>query len=272
MGQSSLGIPRHWWGKIIGAAIGLLRGGLTGAILGGFIGHLFDRFMFKKEFARRSRENLFRALFSTLGHISKADGRVTEREIAAAEELMARLQLTPGERQDAIRCFRLGKEPGFDLEGTLHAFARHTVVRHDLRLMLVEILLNSAASDGGVSQAEQAVLLRVCRALHIPAEMFSAMWNARQAGPGQWQYQGARGSAGASRQQVPLRQAYATLGLEESATDAEVKRAYRKLVGQYHPDKLVSQGLPEEMMEVAKKRVREINTAYDQVKQTRGFK
>lgn len=69
-----------------------------------------------------------------------------------------------------------------------------------------------------------------------------------------------------------LAQAFAKLGLESSASDAEIKKAYRKLVSQYHPDKLVSRGLPEEMMEIAKTRVREINTAYDQIKQTRGFK
>jgi DnaJ like chaperone protein len=72
--------------------------------------------------------------------------------------------------------------------------------------------------------------------------------------------------------QPPLAQSYAKLGLKEGASDADVKRAYRKLVSQYHPDKLVSRGLPEEMMEVAKTRVREINTAYDQIKANRGFK
>jgi DnaJ like chaperone protein len=71
---------------------------------------------------------------------------------------------------------------------------------------------------------------------------------------------------------APLDQAYAQLGLTSDASDAEIKRAYRKLVSQYHPDKLVSHGLPEEMMEAAKKRVREINTAYDRIKQARRFK
>jgi DnaJ like chaperone protein len=69
-----------------------------------------------------------------------------------------------------------------------------------------------------------------------------------------------------------MAQAYAHLGLEASASDTEVKKAYRKLVSQYHPDKLVSRGLPEEMMDIAKSRVREINAAYDQIKQSRGFK
>ncbi|NIP17688.1 MAG: co-chaperone DjlA [Xanthomonadales bacterium] len=269
MSNGTLGIPRHWWGKIFGAAIGLLRGGITGAILGGFIGHMFDRFMANYLGYGGTRNVFFRTLFCTLGHLNKADGRVTEREIASAEVLMARLQLKPEERKRAIRWFEAGKDPDFHLEKVLREFAQHTVMRHDLRQMFVEILLEGASADGGITRAEQAVLVRVCRALHIPAEIFAAMWNARQSGSYQ-QYAG--GSAPPGRQQLPLKQAYATLGIEEKASDAEVKKAYRKLVGQYHPDKLVSRGLPDEMMEVAKRRVREINTAYDQVKQARGFK
>jgi DnaJ like chaperone protein len=272
MGNGSIGIPRHWWGKIIGAAIGLLRGGLSGAIFGALIGHLFDRFLAGFGGVGGTRRVFFRALFSTLGHVNKADGRVTEEEIRAAEELMARLQLTAEERRQAIRYFQEGKAPDFRLEEHLRPFAQHTVMRHDLRQMFVEILLEGASVDGRISSAEQAVLARVCRVLHIPAELFAAMWAARQGPAGYRQQAGARGRSGAYRQQPPLGQAYAALGLKESASDAEVKRAYRKLVGQYHPDKLVSRGLPEEMMEVARQRVREINTAYDQVKQARGIK
>jgi DnaJ like chaperone protein len=96
------------------------------------------------------------------------------------------------------------------------------------------------------------------------------MLNARGAGGG---YSGtAGGQQRAGRQIGSLAQAYAQLGLDSKVTDAEVKKAYRKLVSQYHPDKLISRGLPEEMMELAKTRVREINTAYDQIKQARGFK
>jgi len=121
-----------------------------------------------------------------------------------------------------------------------------------------------------VTQAEQQVLLQVARLLRIPGHVFSAMLNARGATGGGY------GSGGGSRapgnQVGSLAQAFAKLGLESSASDAEIKKAYRKLVSQYHPDKLVSRGLPEEMMDIAKTRVREINTAYDQIKQTRGFK
>ena len=260
------GIPRHWWGKIIGAFLGLLRGGLSGAILGAFIGHLVDRFIASLRGGMGTRLVFFRALFSTLGHVNKADGRVTEAEIHAAEMLMRRLQLTAGERQHAIRCFEEGKQPGFQLEQSLREFAQHTLLRHDLRQMFVEILLDGAAADGNISNAEQAVLARVCQVLHIPAEMLVAMLSARNLGGRQYR----RESPG--RRVLPIQQAYASLGLKETATDAEVKRAYRKLVGQYHPDRLVSRGLPDEMMEKAKERVREINGAYDRIKQARGFK
>ena len=268
MNSQSIGIPRHWWGKIIGAVLGMLRGGLTGAIIGGIIGHFFDRFLLGLTDKSRTRTVFFRALFSSLGHINKADGRVTETEIASAEELMRRLQLNEDERREAIGYFRQGRQADFKLEGALHEFAMHSVLRHDLRQMFMEILLDGAAADGRISSAEQAVLLRVCRALHIPADLFAAMLSAHSAAGGHGQYSG----ASPGRQGLSLPQAYASLGISESATDTEVKRAYRKLVGQYHPDKLVSRGLPEEMMAKARARVREINTAYDQVKQARGFK
>jgi len=268
MTPGSGGIPKIGWGKIIGAALGLFRGGILGAIIGGVVGHLFDRFIAGLTGAKNTRQLFFRTLFATLGHVNKADGRVTRAEIAAAESLMARLSLTPEERQLAIRFFNEGKEADYPLEKQLREFAHRTMMRHDLRLMLMEILLEAASSDGTISPAEQSVLLRAARSLHIPADAIASIWSS---------YQGAGGQGGGRRQTAaqasqPLSQAYAALGIEQSATDAEVKKAYRKLVGQYHPDKLVSQGLPDEMMEIARNRVREINTAYDRVKQARGFK
>lgn len=259
-------IPRHWWGKIIGAFLGLLKGGFFGAIWGGVLGHMFDRFLAGLSGVDGTRQVFFKSLFSTLGHINKSDGRVTQAEIKAAEDLMQRLQLNDKERQWAIRFFEQGKSADFQLEQNLREFVQHTRMRHDLRQMFVEILLDGASSDGNITSAERAVLARVCQALHIPAEMLMAMLNSRRTGGGQYRQQNA------GRQTLPLSQAYASLGIAENVADADVKKAYRRLVKQYHPDKLVSQGLPEEMMDKAKTRLREINGAYDQIKQTRGFK
>lgn len=273
MAASSFNIPRHWWGKIIGAVLGLFRGGISGALIGALIGHMVDRFLSGIVGVGSTQKSFFDALFATLGHLSKADGAVTEHEIRMVESLMQRMQISGEDRQRAIRLFNQGKQADFDLEKTLHAFAQHSMVRQDLRQMFTEILVESAFSSGTVTQAEHEVLFKVARLLRIPGPVFAAMLNARSGGGARPGGQGGQGSwqRGTGKQMGSLQQAYAHLGLESKATDAEVKKAYRKLVSQYHPDKLVSRGLPEEMMDIAKTRVREINTAYEQIKQARGF-
>lgn len=268
MSNTGFTFPTHWWGKLIGGIIGLMRGGITGAIFGVFLGHMVDRFLGNLGGANRTRDVFFGAIFSTLGHIAKSDGRVTKAEIAAAEQLMRRLQLSEAERQRAISFFQKGKETGFNLEATLKEFARHSMLRHELRIMFIELLIETSLADGSLTMGEQAIMTRVCTVLHIPAEIYTAMLRARQGGAGAY----SRGNQQAPGHAQPIDQSYATLGLKADATDQEVKRAYRKLVGQYHPDKLVSRGLPDEMMDMAKKRVREINAAYDQIKSTRGIK
>lgn len=268
MSDGGFKIPGHWWGKVIGTVIGLFRGGITGAIFGLFVGHLVDRFLGGLKGANRTRDAFFGAVFSTLGHISKADGRVTQAEIAAAEMLMRRLQLTEAERQHAIQFFQKGKADDFDLDATVKEFASYSVMRQELRIMFIELLLETALADGSFGEAEQAIMARVCALLHIPPGVFAAMLNAKTGG--------AQGSAGgyhqAGRSATPISQAYASLGLKQGASAAEVKKAYRKLVSQYHPDKLVSRNLPDEMIEMSKTRVREINAAYDQIKAATGIK
>jgi DnaJ like chaperone protein len=272
MSGSSFKIPRHWWGKIIGGIIGLFRGGISGAVIGALLGHLVDRFAAGIVGVGATQKSFFDALFATLGHLGKADGVVTQNEIRMVESLMERMQISGDERQRAIRLFNQGKQADFDLEETLHPFVQRSVVRQDLRQMFMEILVEAAFSSGTITQAEHEVLFSVARSLRIPGQVFSAMLNARGSTGSRYGEPPGGGQRRPGKQMGSMLQAYAQLGLESNATDAEVKKAYRKLVSQFHPDKLVSHGLPEEMMEIAKTRVREINTAYDQIKQARGFK
>jgi len=271
MSGNSFNIPRHWWGKIIGGVLGLFKGGISGAIIGALLGHMIDRFLAGIIGVSSTQKAFFDALFATLGHLSKADGSVTETEIRMVESLMQRMQITGDDRKRAIRLFNEGKQSDFDLTKILNSFAHQSMVRQDLRQMFLEILVEAAFSSGKVTQAEHEVLFNVARTLRIPGHVFSSMLNARGgAGPRYSSPGGGQRSPG--KQMGSMAQAYAQLGLEASATDVEIKKAYRKLVSQYHPDKLVSHGLPEEMMDIAKARVREINIAYDQIKQARGFK
>jgi len=270
MAENTFKIPRHWWGKIIGGVIGLFRGGITGAVIGALLGHFVDRFLAGILGVGATQKAFFDALFASLGHLGKADGQVTETEIRMVETLMQRMQITGDDRQRAIRLFNRGKQADFNLEAALQPFVSHSMVRQDLRQMFMEILVEAAFSSGSMTPAEHAILLQVARSLKIPGQLFSAMLNARGAAGGRYGEAGDR--ARAANTTVTMDQAYAQLGLKSSASDAEIKKAYRKLVSQFHPDKLVSRGLPEEMMDIAKTRVREINTAYDLLKQSRGFK
>jgi len=271
MPANSFKIPRHWWGKIIGAVIGLFRGGLMGVLIGALLGHMVDRFLAGIMGVGATQKAFFDALFGSLGHLAKADGRVTETEIRMVESLMQQMRISGEDRQRAIRLFNQGKQPEFDLQAALHPFVQHSMVRQDLRQMFMQILVEAAFSSGSLTPAEREVLLRVASALRIPEQLFNAMLQARGAAGGRYDPGGGAGRRPA-QPMASLDQDYAQLGLTRKASDAEIKKAYRKLVGQYHPDKLVSRGLPEEMMEMAKTRVRDINTAYDRIKQARGFK
>ena len=268
MANQSFSIPKHWWGKIIGGALGLFRGGLSGAIIGALLGHLVDRFVAGILSVNSTKRAFFNSLFSVLGHLSKADGIVTQTEIAMVEELMRRMQIGGEDRKQAIRLFNQGKRAEFDLYDAMRPFVQFSKMRPDLRRMFMEILVEAAWTSGSVTGAESEILQKVAGLLRIPPVLFTAMMHARGATGDRFE-----GGAGPQVSNRPsLDQDYAQLGLTKAASDTEVKKAYRKLVSQYHPDKLVSHGLPEEMMDIAKTRVREINTAYDQIKQSRGFK
>jgi len=267
---SQFNIPKHWWGKILGGVLGLFRGGISGLLIGALLGHMVDRFVAGIMGVSKTQHTFFDALFATLGHLGKADGHVSPTEIQMVENLMLQMHITGEHRQRAIRLFNQGKQEDFDLAAALNPFLHASVVRQDLRQMFTEILIEAAFSSGSVSPEENAVLQKVATLLRIPGPVFAAMMNARSGAGGAYYRSGGQRAPG--RHVDSLDQAFAKLGLKKTAADTDVKKAYRKLVSQYHPDKLVSRGLPEEMMDKAKARVREINTAYDQIKQSRGFK
>lgn len=259
-----------WWGKIFGGAFGFMIGGPIGALLGAALGHSFDRGVNGIEAGRGGRQErvqaaFFTATFSVMGRVAKADGRVSEAEIGLAEELMRRMQLNPEQRQAAIRLFNEGKKAGFDLDGVLRQFRQECGRRASLMQMFVELQLQAAYADGQMDPAEEQLLLHVCRVLGFPEQRFRLL--ARMMGGEYRAHQ--RGAAG--RQQMGLDDAYAILGVSKNAGDGEVKKAYRKLMSQHHPDKLVSRGLPDEMIQVAKEKSQDISRAYERIKESRGL-
>lgn len=269
-----------WWGKLIGGAFGFMLGGPLGAILGVALGHNFDKGIKAlpeqgfgaEDFAPGDRERVqtafFTATFSVLGAVSKADGRVSPEEIRLAEAVMAQMDLDRPMRDTAIRLFNEGKSADFPLDDVVDQFRSECHGRTTLIQMFLEIQLQGAFADAKLDPAEDRLLLHICKLLGISEIEYRRLERMIRAETG---FGGAGGSGRASATAPSIDDAYALLGLDARASDAEVKKAYRRLLSQHHPDKLVSKGLPEEMMKVAAQKTHEIKQAYERIKQERGF-
>lgn len=264
-------------GKLIGAVLGFMVGGPLLALLGLVIGHIFDRglgqamrFNYGAE-----QETLQRSFFDTtfriMGHVAKADGRVSESEIAQAEAIMTELGLTPERRRDAIARFKEGSAADFQLEPEIANFLRHGGRRLMMRKMLIEALLATALADGHIDSAERDILSRVAQHLGVRAADFDRLM--RMAGAQRefhgYQRGGQYSGGAAPDSSARLSQAYDVLGVDATASDAEIKKAYRKLMSEHHPDKLAAKGLPDDMMKLATEKAQDIQAAYALIKEHR---
>lgn len=261
------------WGKLIGGFCGYLIGGSFGLLVGVIIGHQIDRRLkgvedgFGSGYGHISHEQIqqafFEATFSVMGSVAKADGRVSEEEISLAREIMSRMGLTEESRLEAIKLFTAGKQADFPLEKALSRFHFATRRAHNLRQIFIEIQLHAAYADGELNPSEREVLLLICDELGFSTLEFERLDTMIRA---------ERHSAHGGRvEQVSMEDAYAILNIRSDASDSEVKKAYRRLMNQYHPDKLVAKGLPEEMMKLAEEKTHEIRVAYEKIQHARGF-
>ncbi|WP_070988106.1 co-chaperone DjlA [Halofilum ochraceum] len=262
-----------WWGKLVGGAFGLMVGGPLGAVLGAALGHSFDRGLNGIESPlggagsqERAQAAFFTTTFSCMGHLAKVDGKVSPSEIQLAEAVIQKMQLTPDQREAAIRLFNQGKQSDFDLDGTLRQFRDECRRRTNVIQMFIEIQLQAAYADGDLDQAEEQLLLHMCSILGIPEQRFRLLERMLRGGQRSQQRAG-----GPPRQEgMSLADAYEILGVSKDASDDEVKKAYRRLMSQHHPDKLVSKGLPDEMVEMAKSKSQDISLAYERIREARG--
>jgi len=259
---------------MLGGTFGYLLAGPLGAVIGAALGHSFDKGLAGSVRAdvepgaqERVQTVFFTTLFSVMGHLAKADGRVSEDEIKLARDVMRRMNLNEDMRRAAIRLFDQGKQADFPLADILSQFRRECHRRRNLMQMFVEILLHAGYADGKLKAAERGVLEQIRQQLGFSVQEFqhieALVRNARHFGGGGF------GQEPPLSPQASLQEAYEILGVKASASDGEVKKAYRRLMSQHHPDKLVAKGLPEEMMKLATEKTQEIKRAYELIKKTR---
>ncbi|QIM69118.1 MULTISPECIES: co-chaperone DjlA [Basfia] len=284
-------------GKILGFIIGYRFGGLFGGIAGLILGHIADKKLYElgsvnsSFFSKKiTRQSLFmQTTFAVLGHLSKAKGRVTEEDIQLANNLMSQMQLDVANRQLAQNAFNRGKEADFPVREVIREFRIGCGQRADLLRMFLHIQVQAAFADSNLHNNEKELLFVIAEELGLSRFQFDQMlameMAARQFTQGgfyrQQQYQqqshqqynqenyqnSYRTSSGPT-----VEDAYKVLGVNAGDNQQTVKRAYRRLMNEHHPDKLVAKGLPKEMMEMAKEKAQQIQAAYDLICKVKGWK
>lgn len=212
-------------------------------------------------------EVFFRTTFELIGHVAKSDGRVSEAEIGAARRLMQELRLAPNEIAAAIACFRFGKSAGYDADSSVENLRDACGMRHDLLRAFMELQLRAALVGNGISPPARSILTRVAERLGMSGLEFAYMEAAQRARQHGW-----RGSSGRPSAQRPLAECYAELEVDAGISDPEVTKAYRRQMSRHHPDKLVANGLPESMAQVAKEKTQRVQEAYEAIRTARGMR
>ena len=253
--------------KFIGFIAGYYFFGFFGALFGLFIGSLIDRTRAYGAGALNPLQNAHRqavfleTLFISMGKLAKADGRVSQQEIDHTEAFMRKLGMTASHRQQAIAWFKQGTDPAFDIGSTYQRFMSVCGQTRNLKYVLLVYLTVMALADGELHPAEETVLFDIAGRVGYDRATFQQLLDMVL---NQSHFAGGKPTSAAA-----LDDAYKALGVTKDSTDQEIKRAYRKQMSQYHPDKLIGQGLPEDMIAMATEQSKEIQRAYELIKKSR---
>ncbi|WP_024561616.1 co-chaperone DjlA, partial [Franconibacter pulveris] len=179
-------------------------------------------------------------------------------------------------RRAAQHAFRVGKENGYPLREKMRQLRSVCFGRFDLIRMFLEIQIQAAFADGTLHPNEREVLYVIAEELGISRVQFDQFLRMMQGGAqfnGGYQQQSQQNGGWQQAQRGPtLEDACNVLGVKATDDMTTIKRAYRKLMSEHHPDKLVAKGLPPEMMQMAKQKAQEIQKAYDLIKAAKGVK
>lgn len=247
------------WGKVIGGVAGFALGGPLGALLGAIAGHAADRRIEQAEPAvledqslddrSATRQIAFTIAVIVLGaKMAKADGVVSRAEVAAFKEVF---QVPPHEMKNVARLFDQAKQDPAGFEPYAKQIARMFRKDHPVLEELLDGLFHIAKADGGVHEAELRFLRSIAGIFGFDDAEFARIRESHL-GPDK-------------------ADPYTILGTTRMASNEDIKAAWRKLVRDNHPDKLIAQGLPREFVDMANEKLATINAAYDKIAKERGI-
>lgn len=249
------------FGKIVGGTIGFALGGPLGAIAGAAFGHAYDistdldgqgtdeqsRISAMEE----TQLTFFVAAFSMLAKLAKADGQISKPEIDSINHFMTvDLALDAEKRHIAMNIFRAAVDSPESFENFARQFYATFHNQPQLLELMVDILLRVSIANGRMSTIQENLIAQAVRIFTFPESTYHAL----------------------KSKYVTDSAAYEILGASSEWGDDQLKRQYRKMVSEYHPDKIAAKGLPEEFVKFANDKFREIQEAYDTIKKERGIR
>lgn len=270
------------WGKLIGAIVGYLTFGAVGGLFGLLIGNFLDIGMalqrsrpfpaYDAEKNKSIQKLFFETTFSVMGYIAKADGRVSRQEIQIAETIMNEMKLKTAARAEAQAYFNQGKKANFHLDQKISQLFYVLHNKPELLKLFIDIQYRAAKVDG-LSLEKQRALNTVLTYLGFADLPHQHRFYEDFAEETPYYYQQQSSSKNACHQhpKSQLDHAYSILGVDPTANQQDIKRAYRRLISQNHPDKLIAKKFSEEKIRAANEKTQTIRKAYEYIVESKGW-
>ena len=235
-----------FWKAGIGGMIGFTLGGPIGGIFGAILGSkLGDQNQRKPSNNEKNQAAFFTALFACFGKIAKADGKVTRDEVDMVDQFIKdRFNLPPDQRSFAIQVFNHAKDDQNSFRDYASQLASLLSTNSSSLVMFYELLFELSMADGYLDASEEKLLIEAIGIFKIDPGLFDV--NKRKYG-------------------ADISDAYTILGVSQDMSFKEIKIAYQRKRKEFHPDTLLSKGLPEELLEKAKEKFIEIQSAFEEI-------
>ena len=274
----------NWTGKIVSMLLGSFIAGPIGLLVGLCLGHLYDSGLLKRwlnlsprnaasdRYKKQNQDIFFNTTFSVMGYIAKSDGRISEREIQVARSIMDQMGLNNLMKQEAIRLFNRGKQADFSLKVALSKLQKSCGRHPSLLQLFLNIQVQMGCADGEyLLPKKQHTLEYMFQRLGILRFNFEKFQKPFQQEEKDQRRSHQEQKTSYTAEQWHLSDAYKILGVSSTASNVEIKTTYRRLMNQYHPDKLISKDLRPEMIKLATQKTQQIKKAYDQIRKIRNI-